>query len=232
MQIGIDKIIFTAMKKSLPLIILLTISTSAFSQGLKDRYFSSIGSTYFLDVFTTPVKSETFFDEYSQEYETEYSRSLGFSYFTFMYRARLNVMQLSEDMAISASLTPALGISVSDAGIGSFNMPLLISAELGAGSTYSSASNLGFSIGAGAEYTNAGLINSDLGDSYIGYTKSWVQPVVATGIRYWNKRNKLREINIKYGFGDKKPYQEYQGDEVVDKRSMTVRLSFMYMLNY
>ena len=217
------------MKKILLCSLFSVASSLAFAQGLADRYIGSLGNTYFLDYASTPVASEVInpgsFDAY-----TEYHIDQSFSLFTIVYTARLNVLEPSDNFALSANVVPALGIAFSEAGYGSINVPLTINADFGAGATYHTTRDVGGTFGVGLEYNKIGLISKEGVDS--AFKTSWMQPVVTTGVRYWNKKNKMREINLKFGMGGAQDYREYQSDDLTSRRSLTARVVFISFLNY
>jgi hypothetical protein len=130
-----------------------------------------------------------------------------------------------------------LGLTFSTGGFGGFNLPIMLGLEGGVGSTYNSTSNHGTFLNFGVEINKMPLAVSEESSDPVDEVKtSWVQPVIATGFRFWNKNNKLREINLKYGFGaasDPKPAATSSTD-IVEKyyKPMTIRLSFLYFINY
>lgn len=217
------------MKKLLLCSLLSFSSFFAFSQGLADRYLSSLGGTYFLDYSATPVKAEWREDLSNPDWE--YRSASSVSVYTIIYNARLNVLEPSDNLAVSASVAPALGVNFSEIGIGSINVPLTVNLDFGAGATYHTTHNAGGTFGLGVEYNKIGLIPT--GDvAADDYQTSWVQPVVIAGVRYWNRKNNLREINFKFGMGDARDYREYDDEALTTRRSITARLSFIKFLNY
>ena len=80
--------------KSIKLITLLgicvSLSTSANSQGFKDRFFHSLGYTAFLDVFQLPSSSHSY--DGSNRVET----LSGFSIITYAYKPRINIVNLDD----------------------------------------------------------------------------------------------------------------------------------------
>ena len=219
------------MKKLLLCVLLSFTSMLAFSQGLSDRYISSWGNTYFLDYSASPVHT-TLIEEGTQDPYLEYSVASAFSLFTLIYNTRINVVEPSDNFAVSASVAPSLALSFSESGIGGINMPVTLNAEFGAGATYHTTHNRGGMFGLGVEYNKIGLFA--LGDDYSEgeYKTSWIQPVVITGFRYWNKKNNLREVNLKFGMGGTQDYREDQSEDLTTRRSLTARLSFITFLNY
>ena len=217
------------MKKLLLCTLFSFTSLLAFSQGLADRFISSLGGTYFLDYSATPVKAE-WIDDASSPY-WEYRATSSFSVYTFIYTARLNMAEPSDNLAVSASASPSLGVIFSEVGLGGINVPVTVNLDFGAGATYHTTHNAGGTFGLGVEYNKIGLIPTGEYSSE-DYKTSWIQPVVIAGFRYWNKRNNLREINLKFGMGSAQDYRESQSEDLTTRRALTARLSFIKFLNY
>jgi len=174
------------------------------AQETKDRTFSSLGFSPYTDVMVSPSKTYTV-DAGTTNEATYSGQYIGVSLFTFIYNYRYNLSEPSDNSAFTASAIPALGVFFGDNGgkndgFGSFNLPLMLGYEFGAGSTYNSISNAGGFIRLGLEWTLAPMIGIDNNDG-ADIPNSWVEPVAQAGVRYWNKKNKLREIHVKYGMG-------------------------------
>lgn len=213
----------------------LLTSTSVFSQNdLKDKLFHTIGFAVYSDYFASPLSKTTY--PASSNNLTHYNQSTALSLGSFIYCIRYNIKEPSDNFAISLSASPALGPAISDNdGIGSFNIPFLAGAEFGAGATYNSTANIGGFFRVGLEYTKFPIINASSADYSSDLITSWIEPVISTGIRYWNKKNKLRELNIKYGFGkanDLSFVSPNDPQSLYTKRAMTLRLSWLIFLNY
>jgi len=204
----------------------------------KNKVFHGIGYTAILDIIKTPSTQLNYsgLDQNGNPTSiTENVQLTGFSFMTLIYRFRYNIYELSDNRAIGLSASPALGLSLflgsSDypngiggnmVGLGDIDLPIFLEWESGAGSTYSSSSNYGGMLGAGLDYyylpfSNSGL-TSESGDP-ITYPKySYVQFALEGGIRYWNKINRLHEINLKVDLGGSESYG--------------FRLSWIRFLNY
>jgi hypothetical protein len=213
----------------------LLMASCLFAQN--ERIFHSTGFSIYTDYMQAPVTTYTknpgTIDEVSYA-----GQNSGLSIFTFIYNFRYNIMEISDNAALTGSIIPALGLYLSDGyagntGIGSLNIPLMAGYEFGAGSTYNSTANMGGFIRFGVEWTKAPLfVSSEGGTDDVEFESSWVEPVVQGGVRYWNKRNKLREIHIKYGFGSGAPdgVNDENGNSLGS--AMSIRLSWMLFLNY
>ncbi len=225
------------MKTSLFAIILfISLSLSDISaQSFKDRSFHTIGTTYFTDYYASPLVAyeRSFFSGDETQYETPW----GFSIMTFAYKYRFNIVELSDNIAFSTSINPALAVTASSVGMGSINVPLQLNMEFGAGSTYNTTANMGGYLGAGLEWNKVGLVNYDLFDAGdiphdAEFQTMWMQPVISAGIRYWSASNVLKEIELKYGWAAQQEYTVGGGSEVSTHRARTIRIIFNGFLNY
>lgn len=217
-----------------------------FAQNLKDNLFQSWGFTYFLDVSFSQVKSFNYTDYAPNERGdlvdrefTGYTQTSGLSVLTGIYRVRYNVMNC-EQAALTISLVPALSLSYVDmdafstddefvidpekTGLGQFNLPLLIGYESGFGAKKDLDSKWGWFVKLGYEYTLSPLVYQ--GKTITPYMNgAWAQPVLACAFRYKNKKDVLREFNLKIGHV---PMNDVPASFANDRlRSpMTVRISF------
>jgi len=130
--------------------------------------------------------------------------------FVFIYKVRYNLKEYDANHSLSLSVLPAIGAGESfQGGLGSFNIPLMIEYNSGNVATYTSDQDKGIVLGVGIEYTNAPLLALYAITAYdangnivtISQHTGWVEPVAEFGYRYWNKRNKAKEFNIKFGYG-------------------------------
>lgn len=188
-----------------------------------DPFFQSWGASTFIDVIRGPATS----------YETpsgrkDYFQSQGFSYLTAAYRGRMNLAELFEDMALSSSLTPAIGASFFRSGYLHFNLPMQVNLEIGAKATKSaSLKRFGIVAGVGYEFHAAPLI---VNRSRIqvprntNFENTWLQPVYMVGVRY-KRGGRLMELNLKYGQGD----DELIGGRVVPP-TQTIRVMAFYYI--
>jgi len=231
------------MKTISTLIIIICASFIVSAQSFKDQFFSSIGFSPFLDFGASPAQVEGPFPDASNNgnpvtlvYQADWSFAPA-----FIYEARYNLTEPSENMAISVKATPTLSGAFSDLGGIAFYFPVGIGLETGNGSTYQTSANTGFSITAGYSLNFPYLLPlsqvKDEADLYnVKVKSSFGCPYIALGIRYWNKKNKLREINIRYGFGpsgDSFPAGNISSNSVRDvKGSYILRVSWMKYINY
>ncbi len=189
-------------------------------------FFQSWGASTFIDVINGPP---TVYRISPNKPERAYQTS-GFSYLTAAYRARMNLVEFFGDMALSSSLTPAIGASFFRAGYMHFNLPMIVHLEIGANATRKSKmKNFGLVAGIGYEFHAAPLIvtrdklplprGTDL-------RTTWLQPVYSLGIRY-KRAGRLMEIGLKYGEGPGTFVGGSRGKEV---RAQTIRVMAYYFI--
>jgi hypothetical protein len=199
---------------------LLTSVASAQS----DAVFHSVGWTVYLDYMKAPAYSYPV-ELSNGEIGESYDQSSGISLFTFLYNFRYNVKELSDDAVISLSATPAFGLytEVSDnqSGVGHINLPIALGWEYGAGSTYNSAKSKGTFIRAGWEFTHAPLFGFEEIENR-DIKKSWGALSLQTGLRYYNRKNRMRELNLKYA----------RGSSEFERQAWAIRFAWVFILNY
>ncbi len=185
---------------------------SKFIHSLKYGMFSEYQfapTSYQVTGEFTSYNSTTGQNESTPIYELK--RPVSVSIVNVVYTARFNALEPSDNFGIGINASPSLGLSYGTAGFGSINIPAYISLNFGAGSTYSTASNIGGYVGFGYEFTKIGLLgggeDSELSIVSTGTVKvedpktSWAEPMAIAGIRWWTKKDRLMELSIKYGFG-------------------------------
>jgi len=218
-----------------------TVGVSA--QSFKDHFFSSIGFSPFLDFGSTPAQVEgPYADQNNSGNPVYVVYQVNWAFApAFAYEARYNLTEPSENMAVSIKATPTLS-GLAKQGIFGLYFPIGLGLELGNGATYQTSASTGFSITAGYTINMTPLIKAgnvhDDADLYGASLKStWGCPYIAAGIRYWNRKNKLREISIRYGFGpsgDTKPTGATSPHSVTDDltNSYILRVTWMKYINY
>lgn len=208
------------MKKGITLFLLALMINQCFSQALKDKMIHSWGWVLYTDALASPVK----------KVGTEYYQGFGYSGLTFLYRLRYNVKEFDDNKALSIDAVPAFGFALTtgdDGGFGYFNLPIIASMNFGVGATYNSSADKGGFVGLGLEYFKCPLVGLDVSGNY---KSSWVQPVFSTGYRYWNRKNKLKEVNLKIGAGLSSVSNP--NSELNINRSFAIRLAWIRFINY
>lgn len=227
------------MKKFLlVLITIVTLSNVSFSQDSKVYHAIKYGA--YMEYFWSPVgqTDASFYSTNSVQDSIVYSydRYTAVSLFNFVYSFRFDVYEPSDNFGIGINASPSLGVTISDDGIGSLNLPGYLSLNFGAGSTYSTASNFGGFIGVGYEFNKINLIAS--GDdiyedcptcpTFEKPSSAWAQPLFIGGVRWWSGRDVLYEVSFKYGFGTNGDLPSY----INAGSPKTIQLSFGRFLNY
>ncbi|MFB6258870.1 MAG: hypothetical protein ABEH38_09260 [Flavobacteriales bacterium] len=196
-------------------------SQSLFSGNSFDPYFQSWGASTFIDVIKGPATTYKDPAGIERAYQTQ-----GFSYLTAAYRGRLNMVEFFEDMALSSSITPAIGASFFRSGYMHFNLPMIIHLEIGANSTESARMDqFGIVGGIGYEFHAAPLIVTRNNLPFRGekLKNTWLQPVYTLGLRY-ERSGKLIELSLKYGEGP----GTFTGGQTF--RAQTIRVMAFYFI--
>ncbi len=191
--------------------------------------FQSWGASTFIDLINGPP---TVYQQNPNAPERGY-QAQGFSYLTAAYRGRVNLVEFYKGLALSSSLTPALGVSLftseRDGRVGflHFNLPMLLHLEIGANATREAKEkDFGLIGGIGYEFHAAPLIVSRNNISLPRGTQlknTWLQPVYSLGIRY-RRGGRLVEVGLKYGQGSGK----FVGGQKV--QAQTIRVMAYYFI--
>ncbi len=232
------------------LLCLIFILETTFGQSFKDNLYHSFGFTYFLDVHSSKAKEFTYTDlapnengELEEQTFTGYSQAFGISAITGIYRIRYNLYNFSNS-ALTISLVPALSISHVEVdaissdnsaiveperlGNGTFNLPILLGFERGLGSQRGLEAKNGYTVKVGYEYTVSPLIYQE--ERLVPYLNgSWGQMVFVGSYRFLNKKEKFREVNFKFGYGNEVVVPD-DIPEVDILASFTARISFIRMI--
>jgi hypothetical protein len=194
------------------------------AQSLNDRFFIGWGYSYF-DYMSGKLASQY---KYLTSAEPRIIFGLGAS-----LNMGFNLVEFNENNSLSLN-SPITGIF----GIGGtgFSIPLTVNYNRGNISTYRTDKVKGLTIGAGAEYNYIGFPYLNVDTEYEKGTRAWVQPVVNIGYRYWDYRNRAREVNLKVGYGTSSytAVESYDSDILTTVNTPTVsfRLSFVRYFNY
>ncbi|MFM7022245.1 MAG: hypothetical protein ACKOXB_04650 [Flavobacteriales bacterium] len=158
----------------------------------------------------------------------------------YHHHFRYNLHEFNSENAIGLNVAPSVGLvaclntNVDGVGVGHFTFPLYVSYETGAGSTYASEKDLGYSFGLGLEYHLlpfffAGSIN----ESRAEYAnRSFLVPVLTFSSRKWAENSAhLISRNFKFGI---LPYSYMNYDEMrkVNSVVFTFNFSFGTFLRY
>jgi len=229
------------MKKISILILTCLLSSTVFSQEAEpnNKIIHSWGWSAYTDITSTPRHVTTQWDPnayagydsfgnpiYGKQVTTV-TQDFGYSLLTVYYKFRYNIKEPNDDRSLGISATPALGFILTyEEGVGLFNLPFQLEYAFGAGSTYSSSADKGGYIGGGFEISRLPLI-------YDGEKTTWVQPVLSTGLRYWNRKNRMREVNLKFGFAlGNDPAPSSNPNAGIILPPISLRLSWCYFIAY
>jgi len=169
-------------------VIFLLGSLNLEAQSFKDNYYQSYG--YLIEFVKTPAVE---IGNTGGHFQARYYAP------SFQYEGRFNITNINDNTAFSISLAPSVGLAVpvdDFEGIANFNIPLFANIEFGAGSTYDSDANIGFSLGIGINFTRFPLFGLDLPDDS-DFSKSHTTPIIKASLRkFSSKGNHLRDYFI------------------------------------
>lgn len=236
---------YTIMNKKLILLSLIVFSTiSVFSQDSKIYHSFKYGM--FTEYYISPTGVESVYvtseynsstGNYEDVVEYEYGQRTAYSIINFVYTFRFNLLEPSENFGLGINASPSLGLSYSDNGLGSFNIPAYLSLNFGAGSTYSTGSNMGGYVGIGFEYSKMDIISlGDDDESLNGFDieepkTSWAEPMIIAGVRWWSSSNRLMEVSFKYGFGSNGDLPATVPESAIGTPK-TFQLTYGWFINY
>ena len=194
------------------------------------RDFHSVGHSLFFDLNLAPLTSYKVNDTLNS-----YSRLAEYSFYHISYFFRLNLIQPSDERAITLALNPGIGLgqtaSKNIGGFGMVSLGALLGWETGAGSTYMSGEDRGGFFRLGAEYTYMPLITGKktAGEHDI---RSWISPIVSFGFRKENRKQNLIETNFKVGWGFPRQNDLTATNSFTFARPFTFRMSFVVFLDH
>ncbi|MCC6722719.1 MAG: hypothetical protein IT243_11005 [Bacteroidia bacterium] len=214
------------------------------------KFFMAVTTSTYTDILISPLKYFYGFTGNTdllgnKIYADIPYQSMQTNIVTLGLEPRYNFKEINDNNAISVSIPFGFGIgsSISAAGddltvrgvegFGSLQFPIIIKYNTGNGSTYNTQKDFGFNIGGGIEFSKVGLIN--LNGAKSPYNNFFVLPCFTTGITMMRGSSPM-EINFKYAFGklitQSKDTQGILMPENRNTRGQTLKLTFVYLLNY
>ena len=213
-----------------------------------DRFFHSIGGAF--EYIKTPgfAFNSTTSVNYNTVDVTRYGRFTVYGV-NYHYNFRVNLFEMSKEQAIGLNIQPGLSSSIlkvkvtkypedysdgiSDPSLGHISVPVYLSMEFGAGSTYQSTKDRGYVVGLGVQYF-WGPVISDIPSDYASEVlrTSYMEPMIYLATRSWNSKNKMGEFGLRLGFAASGDYQAESTDPVEKASSFSVKLCWSRLLNY
>ncbi len=231
------------MKKIYAIFICTTFILPLFAQNT-NKVFQAFGFTSILDYAAAPVSTASgyVYNPSSGVVDTAlYAfQEQGISLITLIYRLRFNLYEPQSDFAFGISATPAFGLTNSQHGKGFFNLPILAEIEWGAGATYNSSKDVGGFLGVGLEINKLDVIPMKRVDEPFpiemqSVKNFWKEFVIAAGYRFWNKNNKLTDVNFKLGIGSKNDPTyalAYNKNDLNIIPPLTIRIAFIRFIKF
>ncbi len=245
------------MKKILILTFSLFLGFSAVAQEekskIKDKLFLGLVTSYYIDFVSSPLKIVDFSrllddgnggviqtPDTAVPFQTRY-----ISFVSIGFEPRYNIHEFNENVSIGIAMPATIGFGqayphnndVSGArGFGNVQVPLLAKLYFGTNATYDSKADFGFSAGAGVEYNKLALIATDEDKRVKEANRGWIMPTFSGSVHFWRGNSPI-EVNFKYGHGIVSTYRtNAQGFPLPDgeriTRANSIKLSFVYLLNY
>lgn len=189
------------------------------------------------------------YDEYSSNNDTTFlqvKKPFPISFLYFGFNNHFLIKKMGREKSISINFYPSIGLNAIRNRFMSLTLPLMVCFNTGNVSTFESKKDIGFTVGAGVEYINAGLIKITEDESlwdidfktsrgFEGAKRSFIQPCVNLGLRYFTKSDHAQELNIKYGMHNADVYDMYKKMPLTEKRRASnfwFRLSFVHYIGY
>ena len=235
------------MKKLTLSLLTLAISGLTFGQDSKVYHSFRYGAYSEWMFAPTSVTETTVVDAANSgtgKVETHYQTTsyVSGSLVNLLYAFRYNVLEPSENFGLGLNVSPSLGLALSDGGFGTINIPAYLSLNFGAGSTYSTASDIGGYIGIGYEFTKINLYSTYKEEENFQQTgttvtrtdpiTSWSEPMAIAGIRWWSKSDRLMEFSIKYGFGSNGDLPASLTQDQIQGTPKTFQITYGWFINY
>jgi hypothetical protein len=205
-------------------------------------FFFSGGMSILTDVITSSSSIATLTNSQGATYSESYQH-FQWNYASFMLSGRMNIANLGESSTLSISATPTIGLgmaySILNTGswysVGS-TIPAFIEYNFGTASRFQAKNDYGFVVGVGYEYNIYPLFAYAVSETDLTpqeFQKKWNQLAFELGLRYWNDKNRVNEINFKLGYGSNgKEFTNFENKTEKEKQAMSFRLSFLRILNY
>ncbi|MFY0643308.1 MAG: hypothetical protein JXR19_02460 [Bacteroidia bacterium] len=238
------------------LLLILFLFASLGSQAqdkFKDKFFIGFVSSYYIDFVSSPlslIDVSRMIDDgaggFIQTTDTAVPfQSRFLSFVSIGVEPRYNLLEFEDNMALALAMPATIGLGQSfeqnddvlgARGFGNFQVPLMLKFYLGTNATYRSTDNFGFSAGAGFELNKVALVSTDDIQAIKDANKAWIMPVFSASLHFWRGNSPI-EINFKYGRGELRSYNtNYTGFPLQDgerfTRANSIKLSFIYLLNY
>lgn len=211
-------------------IFILFTSSQTNGQNFKDKLFKGWGIQAGL-VNTQAKKVKT---PFSEKYDLLFGYNLGLS-----YNFRYNLYEASDNLSFGVSTAPALGVvdlysfvKKGAWGGGSINIPLELTFDVGAGSTYNSDKNFGIALKGGIDMNIIPLLwlKNFGGKPYDNYNRFFIAPHATLAIRYFGKKGTaLRELFCRYDFM-KQPSGVTKEDGIGP--AFLLRVGLIYFIGY
>lgn len=122
---------------------------------------------------------------------------------------RYNIVELSDEQSIGLIANFGFGIIggntilvASEEKNGIYNIPIDLSYHYGAGSTYSSNKDFGFTVRAGVDFNYFFTTTGFVSNEYQDFKRKYVLPHLGVGVTFWGfESDVMQEIFVRFEFG-------------------------------
>ncbi|NUM30918.1 MAG: hypothetical protein HUU47_01160 [Bacteroidetes bacterium] len=214
------------------------------------KFFIAFTTSTYTDILITPLKLHWDFtgntdNQGNKKYDYIPYQSMQTNIVSIGFEPRYNLKEFDENNSFSVSIPFSFGLGSSysaanddlqvkgNEGFGSLQFPILFKYNTGNGATYKTQKDFGFNIGAGVEFSKVGIINMTATSNK--YNKFFALPCATLGFVMMRGDSPM-EINLKYALGKLTTQTtDTQGLQLTTNRvtrAQTLKLSFIYLLNY
>ncbi|MFO7868229.1 MAG: hypothetical protein R6U95_02900 [Bacteroidales bacterium] len=227
------------MKRLFYLVFFMICYSSAFSQFI-ERLYGQVGGTLGADIMLSEgsIRQESF-------------ETTNINYATVFFSGRMNILEFSNDLALSLAGQPTLSVgrAYNEQGGGgniSFRMPFVAELNFNCAATVATRKRVGFSLGGGIQYMKYPLSSKPVpvapsdNAQYLGINAQWWEPVIVTGVKFVGKQFYAREINLRVSMVNKGELDntnennaaDLEKETIADFKSYAFTLSFLQYINY
>ncbi|MCQ2959223.1 MAG: hypothetical protein MJ198_03425 [Bacteroidales bacterium] len=199
------------MKKIIVIIAILASSFVASAQFSRFMFFSA-GFSFLTDVTVTDSHLADVVDGKGIPCQESF-QSVQWNFVSGMLGARMMLLPMTDNSSITVSAMPSVNIGaiypVHDLGVRygmNVTVPVFAELNIGAASRYIASNDWGIVLGFGYEYFYSPLLSYAVTDDTYknaDFVNSWILPTAKLGFRYWTKKNRVNEIILKAGIGEK-----------------------------
>lgn len=214
------------------------------------KFFMAVTTSTYTDILITPLKYHWDFTGNTdalgnKKYDFIPYQSIQTNIVSIGFEPRYNIKEFDDNNSFSVSIPFSFGIGSSYSaagddlkvkgaeGFGSIQFPILFKINTGNGATYKTQKDFGLNFGAGIEFSKVGIINMSASSN--PFNKFFTLPCATLGLVMMRGDSPM-EINLKYAAGKTVTQTTDTQGLILNQnritRAQTLKLSFIYLLNY